>query len=74
MLDSLNGWHNHLAEVYQHFKYSIELLEHDLLRGLHYPKKPMIKHRAVWYTTEAVKSPSLELFKNLVGEAFSDMV
>lgn len=33
-LDSLNGWHSHLAEVYQHFKNSTNSSEHDLHRGL----------------------------------------
>lgn len=49
MLDSLNGWHSHLAEVYQHSEYSIKSSERDLLRGLDYPKKFTAKPRVVWY-------------------------
>lgn len=49
MLDSLNGWHSPLAEVYQHLKYSIKPPDPDLLRGLDYPKKFPTKARAVWY-------------------------
>lgn len=48
-LDSLNGWHSHVAEVYQHFKYNIKSPECDRLRGLDYPKKSTAKARAVWY-------------------------
>lgn len=49
MLGSLNGWHSPLAEVYQHFEYSIKSPDPDLLRGLDYPKKFPTKASAGWY-------------------------
>lgn len=38
-LDSLNGWHSHLDETYQDFKYTTNSSEHDLHRGLGNHKK-----------------------------------